>query len=102
MATLLDTVEEFLKDKESKYEKYEKEGMIKCRVEGNQTAYQTVFAASEKDQVLTVYVLFPNKIAEPKRMAVAEFLTRANYGLSIGSFAWTWMTAICPSRLTSI
>ena len=99
---MLGTVEEYLNERRARYEKHDKEGLIKCRVEGDQTAYHAVFAANEKDQVLTVYVLFPNKIAEPKRMAVAEFLTHANYGLSIGSFAWTWMTAICPSRLTSI
>ncbi len=32
------------------------------------------------------YVLAPMKAPEEKRMAIAEFITRANYGLRIGNF----------------
>ncbi|MGD8626060.1 MAG: YbjN domain-containing protein [Anaerolineae bacterium] len=32
------------------------------------------------------YVLAPMKVAEGARLAVAEYLTRANYGLRIGNF----------------
>jgi hypothetical protein len=32
------------------------------------------------------YVIAPMKVPEPDRLAVAEYLTRANYGLRIGNF----------------
>jgi len=37
-------------------------------------------------QLLLFYVVAPLKVPEPARNAVAEFLTRANYGLRIGNF----------------
>lgn len=35
---------------------------------------------------LLFYALAPIKVAEPQRLAIAEFLTRANYGMYIGNF----------------
>ncbi len=51
----------------------------------------------------TVYTVFPVKAPEEKRGAVAAFLTRANYGLILGSFELDFddgeirfkVTAIC-------
>ncbi len=39
----------------------------------------------EQQQVL-IYVIFPTSIPENQRVRVAEFITRANYGLIIGNF----------------
>ena len=39
----------------------------------------------ELDQVL-FYAVCPVRVAEANRLAVAEFLTRANYGMRIGNF----------------
>lgn len=36
--------------------------------------------------VLLFYALAPFKVPEDARMAVAEFITRANYGMRIGNF----------------
>lgn len=52
-----------------------KNGQWKCYAE-----------TKEKEQQLRFYSVFPFDIAESKRLAVAEFLTRANYGLIIGNF----------------
>ena len=47
----------------------------------------TCFARIEEAlQLLLFYVVAPLKVPEPARNAVAEFLTRANYGLRIGNF----------------
>lgn len=86
MGKILDTVEKWLKERDGKYEKDKKNNLIKIRVEGDHTAYHMVFAAKEKEQELILYVMFPDDIPESKRLAVAEYLTRANYGLPIGNF----------------
>lgn len=37
-------------------------------------------------QILLIYAMAPVRIPEEKRHAIAEFITRANYGLNIGNF----------------
>lgn len=50
-------------------------GMWSCFVEARETEQQLVF-----------YSLCPINVSADKRSAVAEFLSRANYGLTIGNF----------------
>jgi hypothetical protein len=50
---------------------------------GNWTAY--VRTSAEPDQIL-VYAVCNSKTPEEKRQAMAELVTRANYGLKIGNF----------------
>ncbi len=51
--------------------------------EGNWLCYAH---ARESQQVLAFYSIYPHLIPSQRRMAVAEVLTRANYGLMIGNF----------------
>ena len=50
---------------------------------GNWTCYAQV---RELDEQVLFYSICPLSISPGKRLAVAEFLTRANYGLIIGNF----------------
>ena len=50
---------------------------------GNWTCYAQV---RELDDQFVFYSICPLIVPERKRLAVAEFLTRANYGLVIGNF----------------
>jgi hypothetical protein len=52
-----------------------KNGEWICYAEARETQYQFLF-----------YSVMPMKVPESKRMAVAELITRANYGLSLGNF----------------
>ena len=62
MGALIDVVEEYLIEIGWKFEKDD-----------------------EKD-LLTVYVAQDNNVPENKRLLLAEFITRANYGLNLGNF----------------
>jgi hypothetical protein len=41
---------------------------------------------SEKEEQFIFYSYFPVKVSEDRRAVMAEFLTRANYGMIIGNF----------------
>ena len=50
------------------------------------SAYTTCFAQIiEEQDILIFYVVAPVKVPEGKRPDLAEFITRANYGLHIGN-----------------
>src|ERR1041385_9034783 len=40
----------------------------------------------EDGEELLLLIIAPNKVPEPQRLAVAEFLTRVNYGIQHGAF----------------
>jgi hypothetical protein len=52
---------------------------------GRWTCYAQVRVTREVEQLL-FYSVLPLNIPEDKRLAVAEFLTRANYGMALGNF----------------
>jgi hypothetical protein len=74
----------------------EKDGWYPTRVEG-EYLYKVGFSGDNGDmrcyaqvrvdqERFVFYAIAPMKAPEEKRMAMAEFLTRANYGLIIGNF----------------
>lgn len=52
---------------------------------GRWNCFAQVRVASGLEQFL-FYSVMPLNVPEPKRLAVAEFVTRANYGMAIGNF----------------
>lgn len=52
---------------------------------GKWTCYAQVRTGQDLEQFL-FYSVMPVNIPEPRRLAVAEFLTRANYGMALGNF----------------
>jgi len=53
---------------------------------GRQGQWLCYAHAREAEQQLAFYSIYPDKIAPDRRLAMAELLTRANYGLIIGNF----------------
>jgi hypothetical protein len=43
-----------------------------------------------EEELLLFYAVAPTRVDEARRSAVAEFITRANYGLWIGNFEMDW------------
>ena len=86
MGKLLDTVSGWLKEDAWKFEIHEEKNVVKTGVKGESASYTLVFRVNEERQTVVLYVMSPNGVGEEKRMAVSEYLTRANYGLSIGNF----------------
>ncbi len=59
-----------------------------CRmgVDALHTHLRCVARAHEDIQVFVFYAVLPGAVPEPTRPAVAEFVTRANYGFRLGAF----------------
>ncbi len=54
--------------------------------QGDNGTWKCYAKAREKQQQFVFYSICPISAPESKRMAIAEFITRANYGMMIGNF----------------
>ncbi len=54
--------------------------------QGNNVDIRCVVQVKLQQQQLIMYAYAPIKVAEDQRAVVAEYLTRANYGLHVGNF----------------
>lgn len=50
------------------------------------TIERCVFKLSSSGDILEIHVKYPLKIAQERRQSVADFITRANYGMILGNF----------------
>jgi hypothetical protein len=85
MGKLMDTVQMLLTSDEWHFEQVEGKDIIRCAVKGDNVSFKLHFRANEDAERLTVYCVSPNAVPEDKRGIVAEYITRANYGLSLGN-----------------
>ena len=59
---------------------------VQAGFRGQNGNYDLYAQAHEEQQRALFVSIFPTKVPEAKRLDVAEFLTRANYGLILGNF----------------
>lgn len=86
MGRILDAVERFLCNDDWPVNRVEGRTVIKTGFEGKNGQF-TCYAQEryEQDQFV-FYSIFPVRTPEDKTQTVAEFITRANYGMIIGNF----------------
>jgi hypothetical protein len=66
---------------------YEVQGpFIVSPVAGDTGSWTAYFELREDDEQIIVYSILPDRVPAERRTSVAVFLTRVNYGLSIGNF----------------
>lgn len=70
-------------------------GLIQSTLTGNNGTYQVVIDVKEQSSILIVYVMLPCKVPPNKRLDIAEFITRANYGIMIGNFELDFLDGEC-------
>lgn len=86
MANIFRAFCRFLDDDDWRYRVVEEQTIIKFGIQG-ETADFDCFVDIKPDRHLCIlYVIAPNRVPSQKRTQVAEFLTRANYGLILGCF----------------
>lgn len=86
MGRILETVESFFKNDEWPYTQLEGKSVLRTGFNGNNGQW-TCYAQERTDQEQMVfYSVFPIKAPQDKLYTVAEFITRANYGMVIGNF----------------
>lgn len=59
---------------------------VRTRFQGENGAWAVISRIHPERQQLAVYSVWEERVAEPHRGNVAEFLHRANYGLVLGNF----------------
>ncbi|MDR1076666.1 MAG: YbjN domain-containing protein [Xanthomonadaceae bacterium] len=68
------------------YDYHPDRNLIYTGVKGKKSHYRLIMSANEKSQTVCVMTVHPTLTPEERRAAMAEFLTRANYGLTVGNF----------------
>jgi len=86
MGEILDTAISFFKEDGWSFTQLEDQPILRVGFEGENGQWTCYAQALEEQTQLLVYSICPVKTPEDRRMAVAELLTRANYGLFIGNF----------------
>jgi hypothetical protein len=86
MGQILDVVAQFLEEDEWPYTKLEGKTVLRTGFSGENGQWSCFAQALEERYQFVFYSIIPNKAPEERRPAMAEFLTRANYGLLIGNF----------------
>lgn len=86
LTPIMDSIRSFFDADDWTYEEIEGRNILRLRFSG-ETANWTCYAqVREEQERFMFYSTLETKAPEEKRLAVAEFLTRANYGLLIGNF----------------
>jgi hypothetical protein len=83
---ILKTIIQFFEEDGWPFSILEQESALTTGFQGKNGQWKCYAEAREKQQQFRFYSIFPFDIPENKRLAIAEFLTRANYGLIIGNF----------------
>lgn len=86
MGRLLDTAWRFFEEDDWSFEPLENVSALSCGFEGESGEFTCYAQEREEKEQFVFYTVVPFQIPEAMRAAVAEYLTRANYGLAIGNF----------------
>jgi hypothetical protein len=81
-----DNVETFLRDDNWYPDAIEGLTAFASRYIGDHGEYRVIVHVNVELAQVYVYVVAPENVPEERRSAVAEFITRANYGLRIGNY----------------
>ncbi len=82
----LATVEAFFKEKSLRYEPIEGRDAFRIGFQIDNGDVRCIAHVDSSLEVFTWYTYFPTNVPDQFRNEVASFLTRANYGLTIGNF----------------
>lgn len=86
MGLLLDKLIEFFAFEEWEYQVLESRAILRMSFSGENGQWICFAQAREAQQQVVIYSICPLRVPQKCRAAMAEFLTRANYGLVIGNF----------------
>src|SRR5438045_1991670 len=86
MGRLLDRMTEFFRDEEWEYQVLENRSILRMGFSGENGHWPCYAQAREPQQQIVVYSISPLRVPPPLRATMAEFISRANYGLVVGNF----------------
>lgn len=80
------TLQQFLHDDEWKPERINDHPAFRVFYQGTNVHLRCVAQIKLETQQLVIYAYYPIHVGQEQRMAAAEYLTRANYGLNVANF----------------
>lgn len=88
--SLMDTVVRFFREDNWPYEQMEGRPVLRSGFRGDNGNWRCYAQVREEQEQFIFYSVLDVYVPENRRAAMAEFLTRANYGLIIGNFEMDW------------
>ncbi len=86
MASLLDTVAAFFEQDQWPFRRVEDPALVQTQFQGENGQWFCFAQAKDSVGQLVFYSICPVKAPKDKNTALAEFLTRVNFGLLMGNF----------------
>ncbi len=86
MGRILDAIEHFLQEDDWPYNLIEGRTVYKTGFEGKNGQFTCYAQERTEQEQFVFYSIFPVRAPDNKLTEVAEFITRANYGMIIGDF----------------
>ena len=86
MGRIFDVVERFLESDDWPVSRVEGRAVIKTGFEGKNGQFTCYAQERNEQEQFVFYSIFPIRTPENQTHEVAEFITRANYGMIIGNF----------------
>jgi hypothetical protein len=90
MTELLEIIVDFLQEDGWPFTPVEGQTALRTAFQGENGQWTCYALALEEQRQFVFYSVCPVNASEEKRPAMAEFLTRANYGLFVGNFEMDW------------
>lgn len=84
--SLFDTMQQFFREDDWRFEHLEGKTILKMGFKGDNGAWRCFAQIREEQRQFIFYSILDTNCPEDKRHNMAEFLTRANYGLITGNF----------------
>ena len=86
MADLFATVEQFFSDDEWYFMQLGNQPILQMGFQGSNGKWSCYAQVNEEQQLFFFYSVCPINVPQDKRALMAEFITRANFGIKIGNF----------------
>ena len=83
---LFEIVEQFFIDDEWYFSRLDGQTLLQANFSGKNGRLNCYAQTHEEQFIVFFYAICPVNVPEERRLAVAEFLTRANFGLKVGNF----------------
>ncbi|MBC7261328.1 MAG: YbjN domain-containing protein [Chloroflexi bacterium] len=84
--SIFDAMVQFFEEDGWRFQQLEGKPIIRMLFSGENGTWMCYAQAREEHQRFLFYSVMESKVPLEKRLAVAEYLTRANYGLILGNF----------------
>lgn len=90
MGQLYTAVVDYLTEDGWNFRVAEEDVAVQMGFRGRSSSWQCLCIVDEEKGFVRFYSILPAVVDEPLRATIAEFVTRANYGLPIGNFEMDW------------